>query len=96
MADTQFPNIVRVDAHAKVMGAPIYAADMRSEGQLHAVFAVATVAKGKISEIDVSAARALARVKMVVTHEDVQGLKPAGFLLGVAMPSRASIPWRAK
>jgi len=82
MADTKFPNIVRVDAHAKVMGAPIYAADMRSEGQLHAVFAVATVAKGKISEIDVSAARALARVKMVVTHEDVQGLKPAGFLLG--------------
>lgn len=87
--DEQFPNIARVDAVAKVTGAPIYAADRTAELLRHAVFLTSSIAKGKVSNIDVSAARASEGVRLVITFEDKVGLKSPGFLLGEGMPFRA-------
>lgn len=75
----QFPNIDRIDARAKVTGAPIYGADKPTG--LYALFAVSKIAKGRITQIDLEPARAVPGVRMVATHLDTEGLSPAGFLL---------------
>ncbi|OAE48238.1 xanthine dehydrogenase family protein molybdopterin-binding subunit [Agrobacterium tumefaciens] len=90
--DEQFPNIARVDAVAKVTGAPIYAADRTAELLRHAVFLTSSIAKGKVSNIDVSAARASEGVRLVITFEDKVGLKTPGFLLGGGYAFQSLIP----
>ena len=74
-----FTNIERLDARAKVTGAPIYAADKIAP--LHALFAVSTITKGRITRLDTTRARAVHGVRLVATHDDTADLNPAGFLL---------------
>jgi xanthine dehydrogenase YagR molybdenum-binding subunit len=81
MADAHFPDIARIDARAKVTGAPIYGADRTSENLLHAVFAVSTITKGRLTGLETSRARAVRGVRLVATHQETGHFKPAGFLL---------------
>ncbi len=74
-----FPNIERVDARAKVTGAPIYGADRTTP--LHALLAVSTVTKGRLAAIDTARARAVPGIRLVATHEDLADLTSPGFLL---------------
>jgi hypothetical protein len=72
----------RVDALAKVRGEPIYAADRSGPEVLHAVFAVSSIAKGRISALDTEKATAVQGVRLVATHEDTKELAQTGLLLG--------------
>jgi xanthine dehydrogenase YagR molybdenum-binding subunit len=71
----------RVDARDKVTGAVRYGADRVPPGLLHAVPAVATVGRGRITGLDTEAAWAVAGVRLVLTHLEEKELKSAGFLM---------------
>lgn len=60
----------RIDAREKVLGRALYAADQPFRGLLHAMTVPATIAKGRIEEIDLSAAQAVAGVVRIFTHTD--------------------------
>lgn len=59
--------ITRRDGVLKVTGRATYAADNRPDGMLHAVFAAATIARGRVTHLDVEAARAHPGVVEVLT-----------------------------
>ena len=59
--------ITRRDGVLKVTGAARYAADNRPDGLLYAVFASATIARGRVTHLDVEAARAHPGVVEVIT-----------------------------
>ncbi|MBB5696421.1 xanthine dehydrogenase family protein molybdopterin-binding subunit [Muricoccus pecuniae] len=82
MSDTSFPDAPRADAQDKVRGALRYAADDARPGMAHAALAVAAVARGTVWRIDAAAARAVPGVRLVLTHEDLGGVKPPGFIMG--------------
>jgi xanthine dehydrogenase YagR molybdenum-binding subunit len=83
MTDLPFPDTRRVDAYDKVRGRPIYAADDARPGVLlHAALAVSTIAKGRITRLDTTAARAVRGVRLVLTHETMGTTKSAGFIMG--------------
>ncbi|MFY1670236.1 xanthine dehydrogenase family protein molybdopterin-binding subunit [Plantactinospora sp. WMMB334] len=68
-----------MDAYEKVTGALRYGADRLPPGTAHAVFAVATVGKGRLLSVDTGAAAAVPGVRLVLTRVDIES---AGFLLG--------------
>ena len=59
--------LTRRDGFLKVTGAARYAADNHPPGMLHAVIATSTVARGRVTFLDVSAAKALPGVIEVMT-----------------------------
>ncbi|WP_235978107.1 xanthine dehydrogenase family protein molybdopterin-binding subunit [Streptomyces lycii] len=65
----------RVDARAKVTGAAQYAADARVPGAAHGFLVMSTVARGRISRIDVRAAEAAPGVLAVLTHRTMPRLR---------------------
>jgi xanthine dehydrogenase YagR molybdenum-binding subunit len=60
----------RVDGVAKVTGAAKYAAEFNVPGLVHGSVVSATIAKGRITRIDVSAAMRVDDVVTVLTHEN--------------------------
>lgn len=82
MSGMPFPDTPRVDADDKVRGRPIFAADDARSGLLHAAFAVSTIAKGRITSLDTTAAMTVRGVRLVLTHENVGEVKPRGFIMG--------------
>ena len=76
------PGIYRVDALQKVTGQPVYGADYHRPGILHAALAVSTIARGRIRSIDTGPASRTPAVRLVLTHLDMKGVEPPGFLLG--------------
>ncbi|HTD37483.1 MAG TPA: xanthine dehydrogenase family protein molybdopterin-binding subunit [Candidatus Limnocylindrales bacterium] len=62
--------IDRVDGRAKVTGEARYSADAAVDAPLHAVIVQSTIARGRITEIDESAARAVPGVVEVVTYRN--------------------------
>jgi len=60
----------RIDGVAKVTGAAKYAGEFNVAGLVHASMVGATIAKGRITRIDTSAAKAVAGVIDVLTHEN--------------------------
>ena len=82
MTDMACPDTPRIDAHDKVRGAAIFGADDARPTLLHAALAVATIAKGRITELDIAAAQAVAGVRLVLTHETIGDVKSAGFIMG--------------
>lgn len=88
-----FTNIARVDARAKVTGAPIYGADKLPQGTLHAAFVVSTIVKGRVARIDNSLATNLPGVRHILTHLDAADLKSAGFLLAGGYGCQNSFPF---
>ena len=59
--------MTRRDGVLKVTGAAPYAADNHPEGMLHAVHAVSTIARGRVTALDVAAAEAHPGVVAVIT-----------------------------
>jgi xanthine dehydrogenase YagR molybdenum-binding subunit len=82
MSDAPFPNAPRIDARDKVRGAAIFGADDARPGMVHAALAVATVGRGRILSLDTRAAKQVPGVLLVLTHEDLGGVKSAGFIMG--------------
>ncbi|MGU3360748.1 xanthine dehydrogenase family protein molybdopterin-binding subunit [Methylobacterium sp. M6A4_1b] len=66
--------LTRRDGHAKITGAARYSADVRPEGLAHAVMAVSAVARGRVTRLDVAAARAHPGVIAVMTPENAPKL----------------------
>lgn len=60
----------RVDGPDKVQGAARFAAEVPMEGLLYAALVHSTIARGKISELDLSAAEAAPGVALVMTHRN--------------------------
>jgi xanthine dehydrogenase YagR molybdenum-binding subunit len=60
----------RIDGVAKVTGAAKYAGEFNVPGLAHASMVGATIAKGRITRIDTSAAKAVPGVIDVLTHEN--------------------------
>ncbi len=62
--------LTRLDGPLKVTGRAPYAADRRPPGLLHAAMAVATIARGRVTALDVAAAKAHPGVVAVMTPEN--------------------------
>jgi xanthine dehydrogenase YagR molybdenum-binding subunit len=60
----------RVDGVAKVTGAARYAAEHAAANLLYGVVVSSTIAKGRIAKIDDAAARAVAGVVEIITHQN--------------------------
>ena len=73
-ADTQ-----RVDGRDKVVGAAIYGNDRKLPRMAYAVPVVATIGKGRIVRIDTEVAARTPGVLLVLTHLDMDRLKPISF-----------------
>ena len=61
----------RVDAPLKVSGTALYSSDYHFPGMLYAVPVCATIAKGEITSLDVSAAEAMPGVKAVYHRKNI-------------------------
>jgi xanthine dehydrogenase YagR molybdenum-binding subunit len=72
----------RVDAHDKVTGALRYGADRLPDATAHAMFAVATIGKGRVLSVDTDAAEKVPGVQLVITRIDPDELRSAGFIMG--------------
>jgi CO/xanthine dehydrogenase Mo-binding subunit len=68
----------RSDGRAKVTGDFAYASDLRADNMLIGLTLRSPHASAIIRAIDTTAARALPRVRAVLTHEDVPGAKQVG------------------
>jgi xanthine dehydrogenase YagR molybdenum-binding subunit len=71
----------RVDARAKVTGTVRYGADRLPDHLAYAAFAVATIGRGRILDVDVEAARQVPDVQLVITRFDPEELGSAGFIM---------------
>lgn len=81
MLTTPYADIPRVDAYEKVRGTAVYGSDNNPSGLAHGAFATATIGKGRITAMDLSAAQTVEGVRLIVTHEDTVGLQPARFIM---------------
>ena len=62
--------VSRIDGPLKVAGGARYAAEFRMDGMLYAAVQFSTIARGRISAIDTSAAEAAPGVAAVMTHRN--------------------------
>jgi xanthine dehydrogenase YagR molybdenum-binding subunit len=69
----------RVDGRAKVTGAARYAADAPVDAPLFAVIVQSTIARGRMTAIDESAARAVPGVVEVLTHKNAPRVPAIAF-----------------
>lgn len=81
-ADTPRPKqrFVRADGPDKVTGSGRYTADLSLTGVLAAKFRYAGISHGRITRVDVSAARAIPGVMCVITHRDVPDVRFGPFV----------------
>jgi xanthine dehydrogenase YagR molybdenum-binding subunit len=69
-------SISRVDGHVKTTGAARFSAEYPYPDLAYAALVPASVARGRITGIDVSAAMALPGVRVVITHENAPRMRP--------------------
>ena len=86
---------VRSDVVEKVTGRARYTTDERPRAMLHAVIIRAPVARGRVTKLDLSKARAATGVYGVLTRDDVPEIKLDGVQLFDQMVSYASQPLAA-
>lgn len=77
-----FSEIARIDAKGKVLGQTQFGADMTFPGMLHAMLVPATIAKGRISDIDITPAVETSGVVQVLSQGDFPTLSPEIDYLG--------------
>jgi xanthine dehydrogenase YagR molybdenum-binding subunit len=68
--------VSRIDGPLKVAGQARFAAEFPMDALTYAAVQYSTIAKGRISAIDATAARAAPGVVLVMTHENAPRLKP--------------------
>src|SRR5919205_2131946 len=73
-------SIARVDGPAKTTGQARFAAEYPYPDLAYAALVYATIARGRITAMDSSAAQAVDSVIAVLTHENAPPMKPAGKL----------------
>ena len=79
MSETHFVGKpqVKVDGEKLVRGRPVFTDDFRLEGMLYGALLTSPYAHARIKSIDISRAKALAGVEVVLTHEDIRRVKYA-------------------
>ncbi len=75
--------IPRIDGRLKVAGKARFAAEVPMEGLLYAALVYSSIARGKITSIDTTAAEASPGVALVMTHRNAPRMKPPA-LFGTA------------
>ncbi len=73
--------VSRVDGPLKVKGAASFAAEFSMADMAYAALAFSTIAKGSITAIDVTTAKAAPGVVLVMTHENAPRMKPMPLFL---------------
>lgn len=68
--------VSRIDGPLKVSGAAPFAAEFPITGMLYAAVAYSTIAKGRLTAIDTTAAEAAPGVRLVMTYKNAPKLKP--------------------
>jgi xanthine dehydrogenase YagR molybdenum-binding subunit len=68
--------VARLDGPQKVSGTAQFAAEFPMEGMVYAALAYSTVARGRILELDTTAAEAAPGVVLVMTYHNAPRLKP--------------------
>jgi xanthine dehydrogenase YagR molybdenum-binding subunit len=85
--------VSRLDGPLKVKGQAPFAAEVMMDGLVYAALAYSTIAKGRISAIDTSAAEAAPGVVFVMTHLNAPTLqRPPLFLTGAKAASGDNVP----
>jgi len=74
-------NIVRVDSLEKVLGSPVYTADLLPKGTVYAKLFHSTVPHGVVKRIELGAARSHPGVLGVLTSKDIPGLNESSAVL---------------
>lgn len=69
--------VSRLDGPEKVGGAARFAAEFPLEHMVYAALKYSTIARGRISELDIDAAAAAPGVVLVMTHDNAPRMKPA-------------------
>jgi len=84
----------RVDGPDKVRGAARFAAEVEMEDMLYAAFVHSTIARGRIAELNVSAAEAASGVALVMTHRNAPkiGVPPPIGLANLKAAGNHSLP----
>jgi xanthine dehydrogenase YagR molybdenum-binding subunit len=72
-------DVSRIDGVAKVTGTAAYTADRHPGGAVHAVLVAATIAKGRVVSIDLTAALRVRGVVTALAHGNMEVLQPSGF-----------------
>ena len=88
-------DIQRVDGRDKVVGAAIYGADRKLPRMAHAVPVVATIGKGRIMRIDTEVAARTPGVLLVLTHLDMDRLKPISFSFAGGQAIQSMMPMQS-
>ena len=73
--------VSRLDGPQKVAGAARFAAEYPMDGMAYASIACSTIAKGRITRLEVDAAAAAPGIVLVMTHRNAPRLKPAPLFL---------------
>ena len=68
--------VTRIDGPLKVRGAAPFAAEFPLPGMLYAAVAFSTIAKGRITTLDTTAAEAAPGVHLVMTYKNAPKIKP--------------------
>jgi xanthine dehydrogenase YagR molybdenum-binding subunit len=76
--------VSRLDGPVKVSGTAKFAAEFPLDRMVYAALSYSTVARGRVSEIDTSAAEAAPGVVLVMTHENAPRMKPAPAFMSCA------------
>ena len=85
--------ISRLDGPLKVRGEARFAAEYVMEGMVYAALRYSTVARGRITTLDTSAAEAAAGVVLVMTYRNAPRMQPPPlFLTGPKAAGGASLP----
>lgn len=82
----------RKDGVVKVTGAARYAADFAEAGMAYAQLVPSTVAKGRLAELDTSAAEATPGVLLVLTHRNMDRLEPLSFIFAGGQAQSSFMP----
>src|ERR1700730_14566597 len=82
----------RVDGVDKVKGNAIYAADRALPSMAYALPVTATIGKGRIRRIDTAKAEAIPAVLLVLTHLNMDRLKPIKFIFAGGQAAQSLQP----
>ena len=89
-------DVPRVDGVAKVTGAARFGADHHVDGAAWAYLVTSAIAKGRVRDIDESAARSVAGVLEVLTHRNVgHAIEPGEIILNAGHMATTVAPLRS-
>ena len=73
--------VSRLDGRFKVSGTATFAAEFPLDGMVYAALAFSTIARGRITALDIAAAEAAPGVVLVMTHLNAPRMKPLPYFL---------------